>query len=557
MSRVKTVFLLLIIILLGVSLRFYKLDQYPVQLNHDEATQLYDAISIANTGKDIYGNVMPFIFPSIGDYKPPFYTYITSIFYFIFGGGELTIRLPAAIFGCLMIPIVGLFVMSIFKNKKIALLASFFTAIAPFEIFFSRKSFENGAGIFFMLLGFSFLLLHIKQKFGFRWVYLSALTFGVTVYTYFSHAIILPLLISALILIYREVFFKNWKKYLYPLVLFLIIYLPILILTFINPGVSFRAKTVFIRQDLKLGELINESRTGNEFYDFFLSNKTLLDYSIGRYLKQFDPIYIFGNGLDLTNQGLVGMGPLLFIQMPLLFIGIIFILRQLTNSDNRIINKQEIYFIFCWIIIGMIPSGLTFEPFSPHRVIMVFTMLNIMTAVGLFALVRYLYNLNKKFVYPILSLFVLILFINFCYFLHLYFINYPNEKSQNIQYPFKQVAQFMWQNHDNFDQIIFDPLFGEHAPITGVGAHYYIAYFGNYPPAKFQQEYSNGSKYGEMVFNKFSIRKINWLEDKELKNVLIIGSEWSLPIVTMDKSKIIKEFKFYNGKHVAFYAIKL
>ena len=99
----KIPILLLLIILLGAFLRFYKLEDYPIQLNHDEVSQIYDAISIATTGKDIYGNFMPVIFESVHDFKSPFYTYITSLFYLIFGGGETTIRLPGALFGTLII----------------------------------------------------------------------------------------------------------------------------------------------------------------------------------------------------------------------------------------------------------------------------------------------------------------------------------------------------------------------------------------------------------------------------------------------------------------------
>jgi len=155
-------------------------------------------------------------------------------------------------------------------------------------------------------------------------------------------------------------------------------------------------------------------------------------------------------------------------------------------------------------------------------------------------------------------IFVLVtaLTVNVVSFLHIYFVNFPYEKSQYIQYPFKQVAQFAWSQYNVFDTIVFDPLFGEVAPFIGTGAHYYLGYFGNYPPSKFQEQYRIGKKEREDIFDKFSIRKIDWREDQNLKNTLIIGSPWSLPIDTIDKSKIIKTFYFYNNV-VAFYAIRL
>src|SRR3970040_3037856 len=117
----KPTAILLIIVALGAFLRFYKLSQFPIHLNHDEVTQLYDAISIANTGKDIYGNKLPFIFPSVNDFKPPFYTYATVVAYKIFGWHEATVRIPGALFGTLLIIGVYLFVDRLFKKKSPAL----------------------------------------------------------------------------------------------------------------------------------------------------------------------------------------------------------------------------------------------------------------------------------------------------------------------------------------------------------------------------------------------------------------------------------------------------
>ncbi len=82
----------IIILLLDIFFRLWKLSQYPIQLNHDEVSQAYDAISIAQTGKDIYGNFLPTIFPSVGDYKSPFYTYATALVYLLIGNHEWMIR---------------------------------------------------------------------------------------------------------------------------------------------------------------------------------------------------------------------------------------------------------------------------------------------------------------------------------------------------------------------------------------------------------------------------------------------------------------------------------
>jgi hypothetical protein len=275
--------------------------------------------------------------------------------------------------------------------------------------------------------------------------------------------------------------------------------------------------------------------------------KLVADYSFNRYLQQFSSVYLFGNGLDLTNQGVFGSGPLFLISLPLIILGLIYLVRLPNISSQK-------KFIIAWITLGMIPSGLTFEPFSPHRSIMVFTMLNIISAVGFYKILIWI-NLRQKVIkLPLYLLSTLSVLLSILYFYHIYTVNFPVEKSEYLHYPFKQIALYAWSEYGNYDQIVFDPKFGEVAPRIGTAAHYYFAYYGKYPPSKFQQEYRVGDKPREVLFDKFSIRAVNWGEDHELKNSLIIASDWSLSIGDIDKNKIVKTFNYLDGK-VAFYAI--
>lgn len=529
----KRYFILLAVILLGTFLRFYRIADFPVQLNHDEVSQLYDGISIAQTGKDIYGNFLPTILPSVNDFKSPFYTYATALTFLILGDHEWIIRIPGAVFGVLIIIAAYLFVLKLLGNWRIALLSSFFASISSSEIFFSRKSFENMAGIFFMLVAFYCLLTYLQKQKSMKLLYIGMTLLAMGMYTYFSHAIIIPLLFGVFVSIFRKSFTVLKKKLFLALSFWILLIIPLFLIVFTNPGSRYRSQTVFIIQDINLGKQM----------EFTNKYKAILDFSFNRYLDQFNPVYIFGNGLDFTNQGPLGIGPLLLFQLPFVIMGIIFLIKSPQLSKQRM-------FISAWILLGMLPSGLTFEPYSPHRSIMVFTMLNIISAAGLYLFI-------KKFKsFKIIAVLAIILVLNYVYFLHMYFVNFPFEKSEKLHYPFKQLALFAWSNYSDFGQIIFDPVYGETAPVIGTAAHYYFAYFGGYSPKKFQQEYRLGQKEREVIFDKFSIRKIDWREDQYLKNTLVIGSPWSLPIQSISKDKILKTFYYYNGQP-AFYAVKL
>ncbi len=525
----KKVFLLAAVILLSLFLRFFKLSEYPIQLNHDEISQLYDTESIVKTGKDIYGNFLPLAFPSTGDYKVGHYIYISTIPYLIFGHQEFTIRIAAAFFGSLTVLGVFLFTYTFSGNFWIALTCSGLVAITPSEIFYSRKSFENVIGVSLVFFGLYYLFESLRQNNRKVFSYIGVFLMILAMYIYTSHTMVVPLLLLSFAILFRK---EIKTKFLIKLFLFgSILIIPLAYITFTNSDIRFRASSVFINQDMNLLRQINIS--GNPI-------KTYFDYIFLKYLNQFNPVYLFGNGLDLTKQGFLGMVHLLFIDFPLLLFGIIFLFRE-----NHI-NLARKIFLFLMSMLPMIPSALTFEQFSPHRAMMEFTVLSIISGYGIFWLIK----LRTKLVYLLIPLIGL----NLVYFVHIYTVNYPFEKSQQIHYPFKELALFAWSKYNDFDSIVIDPTYGQSAPVYGVATQYYLAYYGNYPPAKLQKELKINSV--GMTFDKFYIRKVDWRVDQNLKNTLVIVSPWEVSVNQIDKNKIIKEFNFYDGQ-VAYYAISL
>ena len=109
--------IILFITFLGAGLRIYNLEGSPPSLNWDEAAWGYNAYSILETGRDEYGKFMPIFTRSFDEYKStlPLYFMVPSIL--VFGLTEFAIRLPSAIVGALIIPIMYLLVNEISKNK--------------------------------------------------------------------------------------------------------------------------------------------------------------------------------------------------------------------------------------------------------------------------------------------------------------------------------------------------------------------------------------------------------------------------------------------------------
>src|SRR3990170_2242804 len=90
--------LLLLIVLMSLFLRFWRLGEYPA-LNADEAALGYNAYSLIQTGRDEHGNPWPIHFQSFNDWKPGLYVYLAIPFIKLLGLTELAVRLPGALLG--------------------------------------------------------------------------------------------------------------------------------------------------------------------------------------------------------------------------------------------------------------------------------------------------------------------------------------------------------------------------------------------------------------------------------------------------------------------------
>lgn len=539
-------FLIVALLVISFAMRFSLLDKYPIQLNHDEISQLYDLSSVMQTGNDIYGNYLPLVFPSTGDYKPGHYIYISAIPYLIFGDKEVTIRIAGAFFGSLLPLSIFILIFSTTRNLLLSFLSGFLIAINPADVFYSRKSFENVIGVF-LLFSSIMVLVNYIQKYQKLWFGILGVLLAVaSMYVYTSETIIAPLIAGSLFLIYKKELLVIKKQAVILGLVFILLATPLFFLTQMNKSVGFRALSVFVTQDADLGERLSTLDKLPSVPYFLLKNITTAQFIFDRYLQQFDPKFIFGNGLDLTNQGDIGMGSLMFAELPFFLLGIVFLIR----------NKNKLSLaILAFFLLGFLPSAITFEEHSPHRAIFSLTSAALISAFGVYWFIEYLKKLKILAMFK-LTIFTTVLFlfgINFIYFIQVYAYNWPYEKSQHFHYPYKEIALYAWDKYQEFDQIIIDPRYGQYAPIQAVAPHYYLAYYGNYSPSKLQKELKRDEN--GMKFDKFTIRKVDWSKDYDLKDTLIIASPWSLSIGDIPKDSILRTFYFYNGQP-AYYAVK-
>src|SRR3990167_6067059 len=88
---------------IGILLRLYGLTRVPPALHGDELGTGYNAYSLIKTGVDEYGKSFPLTFRN--DFSPLIF-YATLPYVWVLGLNEFSTRLPTAIVGILLIPLV-------------------------------------------------------------------------------------------------------------------------------------------------------------------------------------------------------------------------------------------------------------------------------------------------------------------------------------------------------------------------------------------------------------------------------------------------------------------
>ena len=142
---------------------------------------------MANFGVDRYLNSYPLYLINFGGGQSVLYAYATIPFIKLLGANIISYRLPELLFYLMGILVCYLLVKKM-KNKKVALLYSFFIITCPWNIEASRKGLDcNLLAPMFMLD--LFLLLNAKKN----WHYIIAgISIGVTLYTYCLSWILIP-----------------------------------------------------------------------------------------------------------------------------------------------------------------------------------------------------------------------------------------------------------------------------------------------------------------------------------------------------------------------------
>ena len=514
-----TIFILLLLSLLSVILRVYKIETVTPHLSNDEISIAYDAYSLHYNLKDEHGVYLPLSFKSHGTHKAPGYTYLLAPLYSFLNNNNTTARLPSLILGFFTVIIIGFITFQLTRNRNLSLLSSLLLLSSPWHIIASRMVLESNISLFFLSLAILLLLKSVKNK-NIYLIYLSVFLFAASMYCYHTEWGLSPLLL--LIMLY--IFYKKEKnKIIFPLIFFIILISPLFINFITNLHTSARANTELIwKSETVVASIKNHSLILSPF----IITKAFLE----KYLEYTHINTLFFNGTELLGKKhLYEQGLFLWPLIIPFFVGIL--------NLKKYFKKEYFTFFIIFILISPVVSSLTHGSPSLVRNLNSVLPYSILISIGLYQL----FIKSKKYLSTLLTILILISFI---YFSFIYIYHYPSEKAQGFQ-GYSPVAYLLKRDSGNYKHIYVDYMFGQGCQFIGV-PHLYLAYYQSLNP-EFLQNRSK-DKFGTH-FDKYTVTQIDWNAIEFKKGDLYVVSVCNPPVPRiLDKIRIVTTFTDISSK---------
>ena len=527
--------ILISIIALAFFLRFYRLADYPA-LNADEAAIAYNAYSLIETGLDEHGNSWPVHFQSFNDYKPGGYFYLILPFIKFLGLTEWAVRIPSALLGVGTVLVLYYLVKELFKDEALALVSSFFLAISPWHIHFSRGGWEVNVATFFITAGVWLFLKSFKKP---KLLTLSSLFFVFSLYTYHAARIIVPLLVIGLAIIYKKKIFKNIKGTAIAGLLGLIVLIPLMV-DFTRPAVTSRVAGVGFFADPGPLARINELRGEHGDFQSLLA-KILHNKAVNYSLAFADNLtrhswgeFLFVSGDEIQRNKVPETGLMYLSDIIFVVAGFFFIARKPKGWSP----------VLLWLVISPFAAALTFQ--SPHALRaqnMVIPMV-IISAYGFTSLSKWLCKTihKKALLNSIFVVFGIFVSWQFARYLHMYWVHMAKEYPYSSQYGVKELVEYIEKEESKYEQVIITTEYDQ--------PYILLLFYLKYPPKQFQDNHvlTGRDKYGFSTvnnFDKYYFRSIDY--DQEAPNSprsLIVGTDEDIP----EHANIVKTIYFPNGE---------
>lgn len=554
--------LLLALLVFSIFIRFYKLGSIPNGLSADEVDMAYNAYSILKTQKDVYGEKLPLFFQALDDYKPGlvFYTTLPSIF--LFGLNNFSVRLAPAIFGTLSIILLFVLTKTLYpKNKLLPFISVLTISFAPWHIALSRAMIWYIELIFLYILFFTCFLFaqkeYLKTQTRLMTLTASAIFLSLTLYVYYAAIIYLPLILIAVVFIYRDFLRKNLKRSLVTLSILVILSLPAFLhytsqesktrlnaISVLTPDATLPTSIKELEQDQQLGLPFSQ----------FIHNRRLVYASAlaDNYFDYFNLDYLFVRSENIRYFYVNNVGLFYLIELPFFLYGLYTLIMRREKSD---------LLLLALLAIGPLPAMITLGSPFPHRGILLLLAMQLISAVGLTTFLSNFTKLKSNILRASASesrsflkgssrqtrtVFLILFFVyssSVYFFLHQYFIHSPREFTSEFDNgawfsTVREAIPLVNQYRNKYDKVVFTWSAQKLVPAV------YFLLYNQVDPRILQVKsagWTNESPSYRQIYNQIGnieFRPINWETDKNLKNTLLVGypSEFPSDIKTVNQA---------------------
>lgn len=370
--------------LLAASTRFLDLGVSPSGFYSDEGLYGYEAYSLLKTGKDQFGNAWPLSIAGFGDFRPALYIYTTIPFIAVFGLTEFAVRAPSAFFSFLTVIVTYLFVHSVTKNRKIALLSMLIISISPLAVYFGRMAHETNLMTLLIITG---LYILWKGQGSLKSTIIKIVFFALSFYTYHTARVFVPLYLLVTIVIFRKSVLKHKKQFLFGIAFFFILLIP-LGLEILNGEALSRVKSVGFWNDPGIIASINEKRRvaqlagENPIVTKLTNNKLVVlpQVFMHNFLSHFSADFLLLKGDPNGIYNTPNVGILTWIEPVAILLGFVGLWLR---------SRKIFYWILAALLIGIIPDSLTRVAPSSARIHVILPFLALAFGVGM-------YDFNKQ-----------------------------------------------------------------------------------------------------------------------------------------------------------------
>ena len=327
----------------------YKFGEIPTYMSVDEAGMAYDAYCLAEYGTDRYGNSYPLYLTNFGGGQSALNGYLIAFFIKIFGPSMIIYRLPTLLI-YLMSVIVSYLLISKAKNKKTALLLTFFIITCPWNIYNARTAMDCNlyAGLFMLTL-----YLMDKAKKNYQYI-LAGISAGVTLYTYCLSWISMPIFLAvwAIYMLYiKKIKIRQLILFAIPIA---ILAAPLIYFILLNYGIVEQTQFGIFTLPVLSEFRVNEIGLSNWVATSLESLKTIFSSSNTIYLV-YVPLFLFGYILEwkqcikeIKNKE-YGISTVMVIAFTTILIGLLTTRIPTANKAN-VLYIPILYFVTIGIL---------------------------------------------------------------------------------------------------------------------------------------------------------------------------------------------------------------